>query len=128
MDYFSFGFGFFVGILVLHMLYYLWDLGQVGLFLKEAERSSLILLAMSAESIAYIQAIKYETMKSLNLDENTIKMTKNIDDYNFEAWKSSSIKRLLTAYPSRYAHLPKYFDWSGAMKVLNDVYKKGHME
>ena len=46
------------------MIYYLTDFGQVGLFLKEAERSSLLLLVMAAESIGYIQTLKYETMKA----------------------------------------------------------------
>ncbi len=128
MEIISFSIGFFAGALVLHALYYLWDLGQVGLFLQEAEKGALMLLAVSAEAIAYIQSVKYATMRSFKVEENTIKMTKNIDDYNFESWKRSAIDRLLAAYPSRYKTLPKYVNWETAMDVLNEVYKKGHRE
>jgi len=125
MDYYSFTLGFLVGFLFLHMVYYLWDLGQVALFLKEAETGALLLLAMSTEAIAYLQSIKYETMKSFDVDENTIKMTKNIDDYNFEAWKTSAIKKLLIAYPARFKSLPKYVDWNTAVRILDEIYEKG---
>ena len=118
MDYYSFTLGFLVGFLFLH-------LGQVALFLKEAETGALLLLAMSTEAIAYLQSIKYETMKSFDVDENTIKMTKNIDDYNFEAWKTSAIKKLLIAYPARFKSLPKYVDWNTAVRILDEIYEKG---
>ena len=125
MDYYSFTLGFLIGFLFLHALYYLWDLGQVTLFLKEAETGALLLLAMSTEAIAYLQSIKYETMKSFDVDENTIKMTKNIDDYNFESWKTSAVKRLLLAYPARFKNLPKYVDWNTAVRILDEIYEKG---
>lgn len=125
MDYFSLTIGFFTGLFVLHMIYYLTDFGQVGLFLKEAERSSLLLLVMAAESIGYIQTLKYETMKELGVPENTIKTTKNIDDYNFRAWKMSSVSKLLGSYPDRYKHIPKYVNWQTAMEVLDDLHKHG---
>jgi len=125
MDYSSFFIGFFSGFLILHALYYLWDLGQVALFLKEAETGALLMLAMSTEAIAYIQTVKYETMRTFNVDENTIKTTKNIDDYNFESWKTSAVRRLLVAYPTRYKHLPKYVDWNTAMRILGEIYEKG---
>ena len=125
MDYYSFFVGFFIGFLVLHAIYYLWDLGQVALFLKEAETGALLMLAMSTESIAFLQSVKYETMKTFDVDENTLKTTKNIDDYNFESWKTSAIRRLLTAYPTRFRHLPKYVDWTTAMRILDEIYEKG---
>ena len=83
------------------------------------------MLAMSTEAIAYIQTVKYETMRTFNVDENTIKTTKNIDDYNFESWKTSAVRRLLVAYPTRYKHLPKYVDWNTAMRILGEIYEKG---
>ena len=128
MDYFSLLIGFLVGITACHVLYFIWDLGQIGLYLKEAEKSALVMLATTAEAIAYIQAIKYQTMKDLELPDNLIKSTKNIDDYNFNSWKNSAVSNLLAAYPERFKSFPRYVDWATAMKVLNDIYKRGHKE
>jgi len=128
VDYFSLSIGFLVGAAACHVLYFIWDLGQIGLYLREAEKSALVMLATTAESIAYIQMIKYQTMKDLELPENLLKTTKNVDDYNFNSWKNSAVSNLLAAYPERFRKLPRYVDWATAMKVLNEIYKKGHKE
>jgi hypothetical protein len=128
MDYFSLLIGFLVGAAVCYVLYFIWDLGQIGLYLKEVEKSALVMLATTAESIAYIQTIKYQTMKDLELPDNLIKTTKNVDDYNFNSWKNSAVSNLLAAYPERFKSFPRYVDWATAMKVLNDIYKRGYKE
>lgn len=104
------------------------ELGQIGLYIREVEKNALIMLATVAESIAYIQTIKYNTMKDMELSENTIKITKNVDDYNFTKWKNSAVSNLIAAYPERFRNFPRYVDWSSAMSFLNEVYKKGHRE
>ena len=68
------------------------------------------------------------TMKDLELPENTIKVTKNIDDYNFDKWKKAAVSNLLAAYPEKFRDFPRYVDWSTAMKFLNEVYKRGNKE
>tara|TARA_R100000458_G_C8137088_1_gene149750 strand:- start:103 stop:531 length:429 start_codon:yes stop_codon:yes gene_type:complete len=125
MDYFSLFVGFLLGIATLQVLYFTWDLGTIGLYVKEAEKGALIMLASTAESIAYIQAIKYQTMKDLEIPENLLKTTKNVDDYNFNSWKNSAVSNLLAAYPERFKSLPQYVDWNTAMKVLDQIYKNG---
>ena len=104
------------------------ELGQIGLYIREVEKNALVMLATVAESIAYIQTIKYNTMKDLDLPENTIKVTKNIDDYNFDKWKNSAVSNLIAAYPEKFRDFPRYVDWSTAMKFLNEVYKRGNKE
>ena len=104
------------------------DLGQIGLYIREVEKNALVMLATVAESIAYIQTIKYNSMKDLDVPESTIKLTKNIDDYNFDKWKNAAVSNLLAAYPEKYKSFPRYVDWSTAMDFLNRVYKKGHKE
>ena len=86
------------------------------------------MLATAAESIAFIQSIKYRTMKDMGIPETTIKSTKNIDDYNFSAWKNSAVSKLLAAYPEKFKGLKRYVDWNTAMDFLDKVYKKGHKE
>ena len=88
------------------------ELGQTGLYVREAEKNALVMLACVAESIAYIQTIKYNTMEDLDLDK----------------WKNSAISNLLAAYPERYRNFPRYVDWPTAMILLNKIYKKGHKE
>ena len=79
--------GFVLGVTIYRLVSSFIDLGQIGLYIREVEKNALFMLATSAESIAYIQTIKYNTMKDMGLYENVIKTTRNVDDYNFDKWK-----------------------------------------
>lgn len=120
--------GFFSGVFVYRVLSSFIELGQIGLYIREAEKNALVMLSSAAESIAYIQSIKYITMKELDLPENTIKTTKNVDDYYFNAWKNAAVSNLLAAYPEKYKSFARYVDWETAMKMLDKIYMKGHKE
>ena len=76
--------GFVLGAAAYRIISAFIELGQIGLYIREVEKNALVMLATSAESIAYIQTIKYNTMKDMDLPANTIKVTKNIDDFNFD--------------------------------------------
>ncbi len=128
MDNFSLFIGFLIGVVVHRVLSSIWDLGQIGLYIREAEKNALVMLATAAESIAYIQTIKYNIMKDNDVPESTIKLTKNVDDYNFTAWKNSAVSNLLAAYPKKYVNMARYVDWPSAMKFLDKVYRNGHKE
>ena len=67
-------------------------------------------------------------MEQMGIPKETIASTKNIDDYNFLAWKNSAISKLLAAYPEKFRGLKRFVDWKSAMKVLDEIYKKGHEE
>ena len=128
MDNFSLIIGFLIGVLVHRVLSSIWDLGQIGLYIREAEKHALVMLASVAESIAYIQTVKYNAMEENDVPESTIKLTKNVDDYNFIAWKNAAVSNLLAAYPKKYANVTRYIDWVSAMKYLDKIYKSGHKE
>ena len=96
--------------------------------IREAERSCLIMLATAAESVAYIQSIKFSTMEQLGLEENTIKLTKNIDEQNFNQWKQAAINNLHSAYPDNFKKMPKYYSWKQAMKFLDGVYRQNRLD
>ena len=128
MDNFSLIIAFLIGVLSHRVLSSIWDLGQIGLYIREAEKNALVMLATVAESVAYIQTVKYNVMKENDVPESTIKLTKNVDDYNFAAWKNSAVSNLLAAYPKKYSGIPRYVDWASAMKFLDKVYKNGHKE
>jgi len=128
MDWLIFFIGFFSGIFTYGVLSSLIGVGRIGLYIREIEKNALIMLASSAESIAFIQSIKYRTMKEMGIPANTIQSTKNIDDYNFSAWKNSAVSKLMAAYPEKYRSLKRYVDWNTAMDFLDKVYIKGHKE
>ena len=128
MDWLVFFIGLFSGFLLYSMLSSFMDLGRFGLYVREAEKNALVMLATVAESVAFIQSIKYMTMKEMGTPEHTIRATKNIDDYNFTAWKNAAVSKLLAAYPEKYKNLTRYVDWKTAMDLLDKVYMKGHKE
>ena len=128
MDWLIFFIGFFSGIFTYSVLSSFIGIGRIALYIREVEKNALIMLATSAESIAFIQSIKYRTMKENGISADTIQSTKNIDDYNFSAWKNSAVSKLLAAYPEKFKGLKRYVDWNTAMDFLDKVYKKGHKE
>ena len=128
MDWSMFFIGFLSGALVYRVLSSFMELGQIGLYIREVEKNALVMLSSAAESIAYIQTVKYIAMKEFDLSENTIKTTKNVDDYNFNAWKNAAVSNLLAAYPEKYKFFARYVDWSSAMSMLDKIYMKGHRE
>ena len=125
MDWLLFFIGFFSGVLVYRVLSSFMELGQTGLYVREAEKNALVMLATVAESVAYIQSIKYRVMEEMEVPDHTIKLTKNVDDYNFTAWKNAAVSNLLAAYPEKYRNMARYVDWKTGMKMLNQIYKKG---
>jgi hypothetical protein len=125
MDWLLYFIGFFSGVLVYRVLSSFIEMGQTGLYVREAEKNALVMLATVAESVAYIQSIKYRVMEEMEVPDHTIKLTKNVDDYNFTAWKNSAVSNLLAAYPEKYRKMARYIDWKTGMKMLNQIYKKG---
>jgi len=95
---------------------------------REAERSCLIMLATAAESVAYIQSIKFSTMEQLGIEENTIKLTKNVDENNFGQWKQAAINNLHSAYPDDFKNIAKYHSWKQAMNFLDGVYNQNRLD
>tara|TARA_R110000796_G_scaffold248539_1_gene375383 strand:- start:1007 stop:1390 length:384 start_codon:yes stop_codon:yes gene_type:complete len=125
MDWLLFFIGFFSGVLVYRVLSSFMELGQTGLYVREAEKNALVMLATVAESVAYMQSIKYRVMEEMEVPDHTIKLTKNVDDYNFTAWKNAAVSNLLAAYPEKYRKMARYVDWKTGMSMLNKIYKKG---
>ena len=125
MDWLLLFIGFFSGVIVYRVLSSFMELGQTGLYVREAEKNALVMLATVAESVAYIQSIKYRVMEEMEVPDHTIKLTKNVDDYNFTAWKNAAVSNLLAAYPEKYRNMARYVDWKTGMKMLNQIYKKG---
>jgi len=128
MDYLILFLAFLAGIFAARAYTALMTLGELGLMVKEVEKNCLLMFASVAESVAYIQSIKFQTMKDLKLDENLIKRTQNIDEHNFKMWKDSAVKNLHASYPERFKDEAKYYDWKTAMNFLDKIYHQNRID
>jgi hypothetical protein len=128
MEYLPLFLSFVLGILAARSFTILMTLGQLGLMVKEVEKNCLMMFASVAESIAYIQSIKFQTMTDLKLEENVIKRTQNLDEHNFKMWKDSAVKNLHSSYPERFKQEAKYYDWKTAMDFLDRVYHQNRID
>jgi hypothetical protein len=128
MEYLPLFLSFVLGILAARSFTILMTLGQLGLMVKEVEKNCLMMFASVAESVAYIQSIKFQTMTDLKLEENVIKRTQNIDEHNFKMWKNSAVKNLHASYPERFKDEDKYYDWKTAMDFLDRVYQQNRID
>ena len=128
MEYLPLFLSFVLGILAARSFTILMTLGQLGLMVKEVEKNCLMMFASVAESVAYIQSIKFQTMTDLKLEENVIKRTQNLDEHNFKMWKNSAVKNLHSSYPERFKQEAKYYDWNTAMDFLDRVYQQNRID
>ena len=122
MDMFSVGCGFLAGLITLRMCVGIVGLGRVGTFFKQIEKHSILVLASVAESLAYIQQVKINSMVDSGYPEDTIKMTKDVDEHNFELWKASVITNVTSNYPKYIS--PSYETWDEALELLDMIYHK----
>ena len=96
---------------------------EISLF-KEIEQQCLQLLVLSYEDFVYLKEKKAMMMEKINVSENEIKSTKNIDEQNILKWQHTAINKFLLAIPPRYNHIVEYRNWRGAMVYLNKFQKK----
>ena len=128
MEYLPLFLSFVLGILAARSFTILMTLGHLGLMVKEVEKNCLMMFASVAESVAYIQSIKFQTMTDLKLDENLVKRTQNIDEHNFKTWKEAAVKNLHASYPERFKDEAKYYNWKTAMDFLDKVYHQNRID
>ena len=128
MEYLPLFLSFVLGIFAARTFGGLMTLGQAALMVKEVEKNCLMMFASVAESIAYIQSIKLQTMKDLNLEESVIKRTQNIDEHNFKMWKHAAVRNLHASYPKMFKDEEKYYSWDTAMDFLDKVYQQNRID
>lgn len=116
-------FGIFAGFL-LRGIYNSAFISKTELILfKEIEIYCLRLLIVTYEDYVYLKEKKMMMMHKMGVEENEIKMVKNVDDANIKKWQHTSISKFLLAIPPRYRGYVEYRDWRGAMAYLNKFIK-----
>ncbi len=90
---------------------------------KEIELQCLRLLIVSYEDYVYLREKKTMMMHKMGIEENEIKLVRNVDEINIESWKRTSINKFLLSMPPRFKRHVEYRDWRGAMNYLNKFIK-----
>lgn len=90
---------------------------------REIEMHCLRLLIIAYEDYIYLKEKKAMMMHKMGVDENEIKMVKNVDEANINKWQHTSINKFLLAIPPRFRNHVEYRDWRGAMAYLNKFIK-----
>jgi len=86
---------------------------------REVELSCLHLLMMTYEDFYYLKQKKEMMLHKMGVEENEIKMNRNIDEQNISSWQRTAINKFLLAVPPRFKALVKYRNWKSAMVFLN---------
>ena len=90
---------------------------------REIELNCLQLLIMTHEDYIYLKEKKAMMMHKMGVDENEIKVVKNVDDANISKWQHVAINKFLLAVPPRFKKHLGYRDWRGAMRYLHKFIK-----
>jgi len=115
---------FFIGVFAYRTLSAVLAYSHMANFLMQTRDQALLLLACTAENVAFIQALKYKTMEECEVEQDVIRRTKTVDDENFHLWKTSTIVQFHALWPRKYYRCIDFNNWEEAMKVVDKIYKK----
>jgi len=93
-------------------------------FAKDMLHMFLKMLGALSMEIATARDAKYQALEEGDYTEQEIEAVKVIDKVTDASWKMALINALINSFPKRYRHLVTFYDWDGAMKVLQDIYSK----
>ena len=93
-------------------------------FAKDMLYMFLKMLGALSVEIATARTAKYQALEEGDYTEQEIEAVKVIDKVTDASWKMALINALINSFPKRYRHSVTFYDWDGAMKVLQDIYSK----
>lgn len=93
-------------------------------FAKDMLHMFLKMLGALSVEIATARTAKYQALEEGDYTEQEIQAVKVIDKVTDASWKMALVNALINSFPKRYRHLVTFYDWDGAMKVLQDIYTK----
>ena len=99
------------------------DLGHAYNFVKETTDQVVLLLISTSQDVAFIKKMKYETMESMDIDEEQIKLLKKIDKQTFEAWRDICYLKMVQVYPKHYVKILNSYNWEKITKNVDELYK-----
>ena len=99
------------------------DVGNCYNFVKDTTDQVVMLLISVAHDTAFIKKMKYETMETMSIDPEQIKLLKKIDEETFNAWRDMAFLKMLQVYPKQYKKILDGYDWSKITKSVDELYK-----
>jgi hypothetical protein len=113
---------FFGGILIFILLSRMLRHYQMVGFINVVLTQCLKLIGTISDDVAHAKTIKYQALEEAKIPEELIQKIKSTDEKSFHNWKVSTITLFLLTFPKKYAGMLRFYDWDGAMKVLDDIY------
>ena len=114
---------FFSGAFSYWVMAKLMDLGHAYNFVKETTDQVVLLLISTSQDVAFIKKMKYETMESMDIDDEQIKLLKKIDKQTFEAWRDICYLKMVQVYPKHYVKILNSYNWEKITKNVDELYK-----
>jgi hypothetical protein len=118
MEYASLSLAGFIGYMIGYAVSNLITLGKTGVLVEKMGLQALRLLVTISEDVEFIRAMKHRLSKDAG-DTATAIRQQNMDDYEFDRWKKSTLSSFLSAYPEVFRKRQAPFsDWEGAVRHL----------
>ena len=123
MDMTTLAMGMMIGSSVAYALDYFLGVSSAVRWQERSEDTVLKLLIICLESTSYMQTLKIKTMKDMGVEENVIKLTKNVDELAFATWKKSMVEAINVAYQGSYTR-HHFYDWNGVLDYAEKLWRK----
>ena len=110
---------------ITHLLFFkILQRGQATLFLNGLLIQSLKIMRQMASDIALARQAKYDIYARADMPEDFMETMREIDQRVYINWKMATIATFIASFPKNYRGLLRFHDWDGAMKVLDDIYRR----
>lgn len=124
MEYASLALAFLIGYMLRGLFSYIMTIGRAGVFVDKVGTQALKLLITVAQDVEFIKHLKYDMLEEKGAT-NSLKRERNMDEYNFEKWKTMVIDSYLTNYPPQYRkQFVKFSNWEEAVKHIDNLHTK----
>ena len=114
---------FFSGAFFYWILAKLMDVGSSYNFVKDTTDQVVLLLISVVQDTAFIKKMKYETMETMDIDPEQIKLLKKIDEETFNAWRDMAFMKMMQVYPKQYKKILTQYNWDKITKSVDELYK-----
>ena len=93
-------------------------------YVNEVKIHAFKLIGYAYEQLIFAMTAKYISIEDSHIDEEKIKIFKNIDEAAFLEWKRETTLGLKEALPPTYRDALEIENWDDIMKALDSHYKK----
>jgi len=115
---------FFAGVMTYKLGVTLLNYRHMQSFVREVTYQMLKLLGSISEDVSFAKALKYKALYESNTPKEQIENIKEIDRTTLTNWKKSTANKMVAFYPRKFTSELNFYDWDGAMKVLENIYKE----